>query len=146
MSEAPGSARLRFDLGADLDELLVVFDRLDWYRGGELPYVELQPGGTAYVARVTGVAPRLLAERATALARRAFPRARLLEFSTPADLERLHGLTGGAVHHLAVDRTLPGPRTPDGWLYLCGAGTHPGGEISGVPGLNAARAVVDDLG
>ena len=30
-------------------------------------------------------------------------------------------------------------------LYLCGAGAHPGGGITGAPGRNAARAIVADL-
>jgi phytoene dehydrogenase-like protein len=30
-------------------------------------------------------------------------------------------------------------------LYLCGAGTHPGGDVCGAPGHNAARAVLSDL-
>ena len=36
-------------------------------------------------------------------------------------------------------------RTPIPWLYLTGAGTYPGGGLSGIPGRNAARAVLDDL-
>jgi phytoene dehydrogenase-like protein len=31
-------------------------------------------------------------------------------------------------------------------LYMCGAGTHPGGEVTGAPGHNAAHAVLGDLG
>jgi phytoene dehydrogenase-like protein len=30
-------------------------------------------------------------------------------------------------------------------LYLCGAGTHPGGGVSGLPGRNAAREILRDL-
>ena len=30
-------------------------------------------------------------------------------------------------------------------LYLCGAGTHPGGGVSGLPGHNAAREILRDL-
>jgi phytoene dehydrogenase-like protein len=36
-------------------------------------------------------------------------------------------------------------RTPIGGVYLCGAGTHPGGGLTGVSGLNAAREIVKDL-
>ena len=32
-------------------------------------------------------------------------------------------------------------RTPISGLYLCGAGTHPGGGVMGSPGRNAARIV-----
>ena len=31
-------------------------------------------------------------------------------------------------------------------LYLCGAGTHPGGGVTGAPGPNAAREILKDLG
>lgn len=37
-------------------------------------------------------------------------------------------------------------RTPVGGLYLCGACTHPGGNITGFPGYNAAGAIMRDLG
>src|SRR5215472_14614112 len=71
---------------------------------------------------------------------------------TPLDLERVYGLSGGHIFHgeQAVDqmflfRPLIGwapYRTPIRGLYLCGAGTHPGGGISGGPGANAAREVI----
>ena len=74
---------------------------------------------------------------------------------TPADLEQTYGLAGGHIHHgeLALDqiftmRPLLGwaqYRTPVGGLYLCGAGTHPGGGVTGLPGRNAAREIVKDL-
>ncbi len=44
-------------------------------------------------------------------------------------------------------RPVPGSaryRTPIDGLYLCGAGAHPGGGVTGVPGLNAARAMLKD--
>jgi len=37
-------------------------------------------------------------------------------------------------------------RTPIKGLYLCGASTHPGGNITGAPGYNAAGIIVRDLG
>jgi phytoene dehydrogenase-like protein len=46
-------------------------------------------------------------------------------------------------------RPLPGwaeYRTPLPGLYLCGAGTHPGGEVTGAPGHNAAQAILRDRG
>ena len=73
---------------------------------------------------------------------------------TPADMERRLGLTAGNIHHLDHSATQllgdrlfrgGGYRTPVPGLYLCGAGTHPGGEVSGAPGHNAARAVLADL-
>ena len=36
-------------------------------------------------------------------------------------------------------------RTPIDGLYLCGAGTHPGGGVTGAPGFNAARRILSDL-
>lgn len=73
---------------------------------------------------------------------------------TPLDLEQTYGLTEGNFHHgeLSLDqlfflRPLPGwskYRTPIRNLYLCSASAHPGGSISGLPGYNAARAVLKD--
>lgn len=75
---------------------------------------------------------------------------------TPLDLERTYGLTGGHPHHgehslgqLFLMRPLLGwgrYRGPLRGLYLCGAGTHPGGGVTGGPGANAAREVLRDLG
>ncbi|HVB63705.1 MAG TPA: NAD(P)/FAD-dependent oxidoreductase, partial [Nitrolancea sp.] len=49
---------------------------------------------------------------------------------------------------LLNQRPLPGwsdYRTPIDNLYLCGADTHPGGEVTGAPGHNAAHAVLKAL-
>lgn len=74
---------------------------------------------------------------------------------SPLDLEREFGLTGGDIFHgaLTLDqiwsaRPVLGHadyRTPIAGLYLCGAGTHPGGGVSGMPGHNAAREILRDL-
>jgi phytoene dehydrogenase-like protein len=74
---------------------------------------------------------------------------------TPLDLEETYGLTGGhpahgehALDQLFVSRPLLGwarYRSPIPGLYLCGASTHPGGGVTGGPGQNAARAILDDL-
>ncbi len=71
---------------------------------------------------------------------------------TPLDLERTYGLTEGNIFHgdlnlgqLFFMRPLPAwsqYKTPVGGLYLCGAGAHPGGGVTGAPGRNAARAVL----
>ena len=73
---------------------------------------------------------------------------------TPLDMERLMGLTGGHALHgdMAPDQLLflrptrgwANYRTPIANLYLCGAGTHPGGGVSGANGRNAAREVLRD--
>jgi phytoene dehydrogenase-like protein len=74
---------------------------------------------------------------------------------TPRDLEETYGLSGGHIHHgeqtldqFFTFRPLIGwaqYRTPLKRLYLCGAGTHPGGGITGLPGANAAREIARDL-
>ena len=63
------------------------------------------------------------------------------EVLTPLDLERRYGLTGGHIFHgehtldqLYAMRPVLGwaqHRTPIRGLYLCGAGTHPGGGVTG---------------
>src|ERR1700730_9105774 len=73
---------------------------------------------------------------------------------SPLDLERDFGLIGGDIFHgaLALDqlfsaRPLLGHadyRAPIRGLYMCGAGTHPGGGVTGVPGHNAAREILRD--
>jgi phytoene dehydrogenase-like protein len=74
---------------------------------------------------------------------------------TPVDLEQTYGLSGGQIHHgeQTIDqfftfRPLIGwaqYRTPLNGLYLCGAGTHPGGGLTGLPGANAAREIARDF-
>jgi phytoene dehydrogenase-like protein len=74
---------------------------------------------------------------------------------TPSDLERTYGLTGGHPLHGEMSleqfftfRPFIGwaqYRTPIKNLYLCGAGTHPGGGVTGAPGLNASREILKDL-
>lgn len=74
--------------------------------------------------------------------------------ATPLDYERTWGLSGGNIFHGAMSprqlferRPLPGwanYRTPIIGLYLCGAGSHPGGAVSGAPGHNAAHEIIDD--
>jgi len=75
---------------------------------------------------------------------------------SPLDLERTFGLTGGDIMHghMALDqlwaaRPVLGHasyRAPVTGLYMCGAGTHPGGGVSGNPGRNAAREILRDRG
>jgi phytoene dehydrogenase-like protein len=73
---------------------------------------------------------------------------------TPLDLERTYGLTEGNIFHgdlnleqLFFSRPVAGwsqYRTPIAGLYLCGAGAHPGGGVTGAPGHNAAYQVLRD--
>jgi phytoene dehydrogenase-like protein len=72
---------------------------------------------------------------------------------TPLDLEREYGLPEGSIYHgqmgldqLLFMRPVAGYgqyHTPIQNLYLCGAGTHPGGGLTGAPGYNAARQVLN---
>jgi len=71
---------------------------------------------------------------------------------TPVDIEREFRITGGHWHHgdLAADQMLmlrPVPgwaqyETPIAGLYLCGAGAHPGGGVTGAAGMNAAQRIL----
>ena len=75
---------------------------------------------------------------------------------SPLDLERLFGMTGGHALHgdmsfdqLYAFRPVRGwarYRTPIRNFYLCGAGTHPGGGVTGANGRNCAREVLRDAG
>ena len=73
----------------------------------------------------------------------------------PQDLERMFDLPGGHVHHgeLSIDQIFfrrpvaryADYRSPIANLYQCGASTHPGGGVTGVPGHNAARVILRDI-
>ena len=74
---------------------------------------------------------------------------------TPADLEHTFGITEGNIFHgdlrpdqLFFMRPVAGHAryaSPVPALYLCGAGTHPGGGVTGAPGHNAAHRILADL-
>jgi phytoene dehydrogenase-like protein len=76
------------------------------------------------------------------------------EVLAPPDLERIFGLVGGSIFQgeqgldqMAFMRPAPalsGYATPVDGLYLCGAGTHPGGGVLGASGHNAAQRVLRD--
>ncbi len=76
------------------------------------------------------------------------------QIHSPLDLERRFGLIGGDIFHgkMGLDqlfsaRPMIGAadyRMPLKGLYLCGSGAHPGGGVTGAPGHNAARAVLQD--
>jgi phytoene dehydrogenase-like protein len=71
---------------------------------------------------------------------------------TPVDLEETYGLTGGHILHgepsldqIFTMRPILGwaqYRTPIEGLYVCGAGTHPGGGLTAASGQNAAREIL----
>jgi phytoene dehydrogenase-like protein len=74
---------------------------------------------------------------------------------SPLDLELTYGLPEGNPNHgeMTLDhfmhmRPVPGYaryRGPVDGLYLCSAGSHPGGGVTGLPGHNAAREILNDL-
>lgn len=71
---------------------------------------------------------------------------------SPADIEAATGAPGGHWHHgeMIADQMLmlrPAPGIeryvlPVDGLFLCGASTHPGGDVTGIPGCNAAKAAL----
>lgn len=75
------------------------------------------------------------------------------EFLSPVDIEQQYGAIGGHWHHgeLSIHqsfmlRPLYGAAqydTPVDRLFLCGAGCHPGGGLTGLPGRNAARRILE---
>ncbi len=77
------------------------------------------------------------------------------QIKSPLDLERDFGLIGGDIFHGALSlnqlfsaRPMLGQANYRGalpGLYRCGAGTHPGGGVTGAPGHNAAQAILADL-
>lgn len=119
--------------------LLSVFSQYFPYDRGDGPWTQAQreQAADAIVAELAKFAPNLpnVIEARQILA--------------PPDLERRFGLAGGHIFH---GELLPGQifekrfatRTPLRRLYLCGSGAHPGGCVTGVPGLRAARALIAD--
>jgi phytoene dehydrogenase-like protein len=128
------------------------------------------PGKYTWSAYITWAPARLrqgtwderreeLAERLLDAIERYAPNFRraLLDYTllTPADLEARMYLTDGNIHHVdAIPSQLLWQRpleelaryaTPVERLYLCCAGTHPWGEVSGAPGYNAAHAILRRL-
>ena len=76
------------------------------------------------------------------------------ELLTPNEIEEKYHVTGGHWHHgdfeidqMLMMRPFYGSAqyiTPIKNLYLCSAGTHPGGGITGINGRNAARKILGD--
>jgi phytoene dehydrogenase-like protein len=76
------------------------------------------------------------------------------EVLAPPDLERIFGLVGGSIFQgeqgldqmafMRPSPTLSRYATPLEGLYLCGAGTHPGGGVIAAAGHNAAQRVLRD--
>ena len=74
------------------------------------------------------------------------------QFLSPSDIEDQFNVPGGHWHHseLQIDRMyslrpifkFSNYNTPIENLYICGAGTHPGGGISGISGINSANQIL----
>jgi phytoene dehydrogenase-like protein len=77
------------------------------------------------------------------------------QINSPLDLERTFGLVNGDIMHgaLSLDQLFSARpvlghgnyRGPLANLYMCGAGAHPGGGVTGAPGHNAAKVVISDF-
>ncbi|MCB0870392.1 MAG: NAD(P)/FAD-dependent oxidoreductase, partial [Solirubrobacterales bacterium] len=74
----------------------------------------------------------------------------------PLEWVERHGNPGANPNHIemSIDQlmamrpsvNLSGYSTPIEGLFLTGAGTHPGGGITGMPGRNAAGVILEELG
>ncbi|HXM39084.1 MAG TPA: NAD(P)/FAD-dependent oxidoreductase, partial [Gemmatimonadales bacterium] len=142
-------------LAPTLDHLERAYDDAKYGRTSAQPYIEAhaQAGDgrvEVHVQYVAAADPQLKEKVAAAL--NADPAQ--LTLQTPQDLEREYGLTEGHLYHgeLTLDQILfmrpvagwSRYRTPISGLYLCGAGTHPGGGIAGAAGRNAARVILKE--
>ncbi|HYK22242.1 MAG TPA: NAD(P)/FAD-dependent oxidoreductase, partial [Pyrinomonadaceae bacterium] len=173
-SEAPAKLSGRIHIGPEIDYLERAFDASKYGDFSKEPYldVRIQSVDGKHVMSVHAqFAPYKLkqgnwttrreefADNAIAILEKYAPGVRDVIVSrqviTPVDLEQEYGLSGGHIHHgeQSLDqfftfRPLIGwaqYRTPLKRLYLCGAGTHPGGGITGLCGANAAREIIKDL-
>lgn len=130
----------------------------------------LAPGGKHVLSAVVQYAPYALREGWSDATRSAFEKTVIAtierycpgigglvsasELLTPVDIEQRFGISGGHWHHgeLTLDqflfvRPVNGAAQyalPVEGLYLCGAGTHPGGGVSGAAGRNAARRILHE--
>ncbi len=159
----PSLQAARFVLAPSVDAVERAFDPVKYGAASRVPVIEASLTGTAQgaslsatVQYVPGGANR--AEVARAVLAALAPVMPGLEpagepvVMTPADIERATGAPGGHWHHgeIALDQLLT-LRPANGLaqyatglpgLYLCGAGAHPGGDVTGLPGRNAALAAL----
>jgi phytoene dehydrogenase-like protein len=161
----------RIHIGPDIDYLERAFDASKYGEFSRAPYLDIAISPDRVMSIHVQFAPYRLKEGDWVTRRDEFADAVLNCLSayapninelivsrqviTPLDLEETYGLSGGHIHHgeQALDqfftfRPLIGwaqYRTPLNRLYLCGAGTHPGGGVTGIPGANAAREITRDF-
>jgi phytoene dehydrogenase-like protein len=111
-------------------------DEAGWPEGAREKYAD---ACVAHLAKYAPNVPDAIVER---------------EVLAPPDIERIFGLTGGSIFQgeqgmdqMAFMRPSPymaGYATPVAGLYLCGAGTHPGGGVMAASGHNAAKRILKD--
>lgn len=179
-SEVGPQHRGTIHIGCDLEYLERAFDDAKYGRPSERPVVEmtiptsvdrtLAPDGHHILSLFVQYAPYQLAEGCWDDLKEEFADrciSEIVRFApnvpdsiihrqilSPADLERIYGLTGGNIfqgamplHQLFSMRPVAGwsdYRTPVNGLYLCGSAAHPGGGVMGACGLNAAREILRD--
>ena len=160
----------RIHIGPDIDYLERAFDASKYGEFSRAPYLDLAIDKQAMSIHVQFAPYRLregdwntrreeFGDVVVDLISRYAPNIKDLivkrQVITPLDLENTYGLSGGHIHHgeqtldqVFTFRPLIGwaqYRTPIKGLYLCGAGTHPGGGLTGMPGANAAREIARDF-
>lgn len=170
----PGGGPVRWLLAPSIDYVEKAFDHVKYGEAVPEPALEItlpslaDPGRAPEGAHVMSVNvayapyaapdPSVLARTVTEQIERHAPgfSASVLacEAWGPREIEQRFGVRGGHWHHgdIALDQffiTRPVPgfaqyRTPVEGLYLCGAGTHPGGGVTGTSGFNAAREILRD--
>ena len=151
MAENIGSPEILRD--TDLEQKMlaaVIADRNDQPRSKQLQVGPSEVGGCRELLRAGLFESETVAEPETAWATAAHAGTVF-----GADLERIFGLIGGDIFHGALSlnqlfsaRPMVGQADYRGavpGLYLCGAGTHPGGGVTGAPGHNAAKVIISDL-
>jgi phytoene dehydrogenase-like protein len=114
--------------------------------------VPVQPGGGWPACRTRAADALVNTITTTAPALGGLEIGRYIE--TPEDLTARTGTVRGSLYHVDHVPTRLGPlrpalgvggyRTPLAGLYLSGAGTHPQGGVSGLPGKLSALTVLDD--
>ncbi len=149
-----------------LDYLEHAFDDAKYGRVSANPWIEARADGNKVDVHVQYVpyVPDADVTRAQILGDTVFdllsqqvpglPHVTAREVLTPEGLERQGGLTEGHLYHgeqtldqILFMRPVAGwsrYRTPIRGLYLCGAGTHPGGAVAGGAGRNAAREILKE--
>ncbi len=161
VDQAP--ANLTMCLAPSLTFIERAYDDVKYGRRSAEPWIELRSGhhrieaSVQYLPQVPKDGPwdetrkRALGEQVIDRIRAALGAVSDVRVTTPLDLEAQGGLTGGHRYQgdLTLDQILfmrPVPgwsryRTPIRGLWLCGAGTHPGGGVAGASGLMAALEI-----